>query len=59
MGSLPNGSGMSFGGPASDDPGTNLRAASVIWEWTAPGVREVVWPPQYADGPVLPLTPLS
>jgi ABC-type branched-subunit amino acid transport system substrate-binding protein len=43
MGGLPNGSGLQFAG-AGPDEGANLRAASVIWEWVAPGEREIVWP---------------
>jgi branched-chain amino acid transport system substrate-binding protein len=58
-GSLPNGSGLEFGPAASVSSGDNLRAASVIWEWTGPGQREVVWPPRFATGPVQVLTPLS
>src|SRR5262249_24590935 len=33
MGSLPNGSGLEFSGPGTRQPGSNLRALSVIWEW--------------------------
>jgi len=32
--------------------GENLRALSVIWEWTAPNTRSVVWPPSYATNPI-------
>lgn len=49
-GALPNGSGLEFG-PAGSGP-DNLRATSVIWEWTRPGVREVVWPPAFATAPI-------
>ena len=46
-GGLPNGSGLEFAleGP---DEGSNIRAASVIWEWVAPGQRAIVWPPNQA-----------
>lgn len=52
LGSLPNGSGLEFGAPGTPDAGANLRAASVIWEWTSGGRRAVVWPPQYATAPI-------
>jgi branched-chain amino acid transport system substrate-binding protein len=57
IGSLPNGSGLDFGSPGGPDAGSNLRAASVIWEWVSPGDREVVWPPRFAYAPlrVLPI----
>ncbi len=41
QGSLPNGSGLRFGAPGSPDAGYNLAAASVIWEWVAPGQAAV------------------
>ncbi len=56
-GSLPNGSGLAFGEPGTADAGQNLEAASVIWEWVAPGERQIVWPPQFATSPILPLDP--
>ena len=52
MGALPNGSGLAFGAPGSSGAGENLRALSVIWEWTAPNTRSVVWPPAYATSPI-------
>ena len=55
MGALPNGSGLAFGAPGSSGAGENLRALSVIWEWTAPNTRSVVWPPAYATSPIEPL----
>jgi branched-chain amino acid transport system substrate-binding protein len=55
-GSLPNGSGLRFGGPGSSDAGDNLAAASVIWEWVAPGRAAVIWPPAFASDPVDPST---
>lgn len=54
-GELPNGSGLSFAGPGTEDAGANLRAASVIWEWVRPGVRAIVWPPHYATHEVQPI----
>lgn len=50
-GGLPNGSGLRFAPPGSPDAGSNLAAASVIWEWVDVGERAVVWPPQYATQP--------
>jgi branched-chain amino acid transport system substrate-binding protein len=57
MGSLPNGSGVRFSGPGSPEPGSNLRALSVIWEWVGVRHRAVVWPLRYATTPIraLPL----
>lgn len=52
LGSLPNGSGLHFGAPGSVRAGENLNALSVIWEWTAPNTRQVVWPPSYATSPI-------
>jgi len=47
-GALPNGSGLEFAGPGTPQPGANLRAQSVIWEWVGVRERAVVWPPRYA-----------
>jgi branched-chain amino acid transport system substrate-binding protein len=47
-GSLPNGSGLEFAGPSAPDPGANLRAASVIWEWVGLNREAIVWPPGLA-----------
>ena len=55
MGALPNGSGLAFGPPGTSGAGENLRALSVIWEWTAPDTRSVVWPPAYATSPITSL----
>jgi branched-chain amino acid transport system substrate-binding protein len=57
MGALPNGSGLELSGPGSPQPGSNLRALSVIWEWVGVRRRAVVWPPRYATHPIqaLPL----
>jgi branched-chain amino acid transport system substrate-binding protein len=51
-GGLPNGSGLRFGAPGDADPGANLRAATVIWEWVGVRNRQVTWPPQFATAPV-------
>jgi hypothetical protein len=48
QGALPNGSGLRFA-PGSSE---NLAATSVIWEWVAPGRRQVVWPPAFATAPL-------
>jgi hypothetical protein len=48
QGSLPNGSGLSFGAAGSADAGQNLAAASVIEEWVGLDQRAVVWPPAFA-----------
>ena len=53
-GSLPNGSGLRFGAPGTPDAGDNLAAASVIWEWVAPGEAAVIWPPAFATQPMDP-----
>jgi branched-chain amino acid transport system substrate-binding protein len=51
VGSLADGSGIDF--PASGPAvGENQAAASVIWEWVAPGKEVVVWPPAFATRPV-------
>jgi branched-chain amino acid transport system substrate-binding protein len=57
-GSLPNGSGLRFGASGSATAGSNLLAASVIWQWQHPGRNAVVWPERYATSPVLPLDPV-
>jgi ABC-type branched-subunit amino acid transport system substrate-binding protein len=48
-GALANGGGLDLAGPGSIDPGANLAAAGVIWEWVAPRTRAVVWPPSMAN----------
>ncbi|HEU5002794.1 MAG TPA: ABC transporter substrate-binding protein [Actinomycetota bacterium] len=52
MGALPNGSGLQFGTRGTASAGENVRALSVIWEWTAPNTRAVVYPPAYATAPI-------
>jgi branched-chain amino acid transport system substrate-binding protein len=56
-GGLPNGSGLEFAPPGGTDAGANLRAASVIWEWTRVNRREVTWPPQFATAAIATLRP--
>jgi hypothetical protein len=57
MGSLPNGSGVSFGAPGSPFAGSNVRAAAIVEEWTGVDQRKTVWPPRLAEADVsaLPL----
>ena len=56
-GGLPNGSGLEFAPPGGVDAGANLRAASVIWEWTKVNRREVTWPPQFATAGIAAVHP--
>jgi branched-chain amino acid transport system substrate-binding protein len=56
-GGLPNGSGLEFAPPGGVDAGANLRAASVIWEWTEVNRREVTWPPQFATAEIAAVHP--
>ena len=55
-GALPNGSGLEFAPPGTIDPGANLRAASVIWEWVGVNQRAVVWPVQFATAKIAPIS---
>jgi branched-chain amino acid transport system substrate-binding protein len=57
VGSLPNGSGVQFAPAGGVDAGANVRAASVIWEWTRVNQRQVTWPPQFATAPIATLRP--
>jgi branched-chain amino acid transport system substrate-binding protein len=54
-GTLANGGGVDLAPPGSPEPGANRAAASVIWEWVAPGQRAVVWPPAFATHAITPL----
>jgi branched-chain amino acid transport system substrate-binding protein len=56
-GGLPNGSGIQFAPPGGADAGANLRAASVIWEWTKVNQRQVTWPPQFATAEIAAIRP--
>jgi hypothetical protein len=58
VGTLANGGGLDLSPPGARDAGDNLRAASVIWEWVAPGQRAIVWPKPFATQPLVPLTPV-
>lgn len=51
-GALPNGSGLAYGPPGTQEASTNLRATSVIWEWVGLNTRAVVWPPAFATHPI-------
>jgi ABC-type branched-subunit amino acid transport system substrate-binding protein len=55
LGGLPDGSGLELVGATGGDPGANLRASSVIWEWIGVNRRAVVWPPRFATAPITPL----
>jgi branched-chain amino acid transport system substrate-binding protein len=57
-GTLPNGSGLRFGEPGGGTAGANVLAASVVWQWQAPGESAVVWPARYATSPIRMLDPL-
>jgi hypothetical protein len=58
IGSLPNGSGLQFGDAGTAAAGANVLAASVVWQWQAPGEYAVVWPPRYATSRIEPIDPL-
>lgn len=58
IGSLPNGSGLQFGDAGTATAGANVLAASVVWQWQAPGEYAVVWPPRYATSRIEPIDPL-
>jgi ABC-type branched-subunit amino acid transport system substrate-binding protein len=45
-----NGGGIKFGGPASTDPGQNLRAPSVVGQWQSVGQMRTVYPAGFANG---------
>jgi ABC-type branched-subunit amino acid transport system substrate-binding protein len=52
-GALPNGSGLALAPAGAVDAGDNRAATSVIWEWVAPAVRAVVWPPAFATSSIV------
>jgi branched-chain amino acid transport system substrate-binding protein len=56
VGGLPNGSGLEFSPPGATDPGANLLAATVIWEWLGVEQRAVVWPQQFATAAIKPIS---
>lgn len=51
VGALPNGSGLDV------STGDNARAVSVIWQWTRPGYRTIVWPPAFAWDDIQAIAP--
>jgi branched-chain amino acid transport system substrate-binding protein len=55
-GGLPNGSGLEFSPPGATDPGANMLAATVIWEWLGVEQRAVVWPQRFATAPIRPIS---
>ena len=59
IGGLPNGSGLRFGPAGSADGDSNLRAVSVVEQWTGKEEPVVVWPERFVEQPVhlLPLGP--
>jgi branched-chain amino acid transport system substrate-binding protein len=57
-GSLANGGGLDLAPPGTVDAGANRRPAGLIEEWVSPGKKAVVWPPAFANHPVVAL-PLS
>jgi branched-chain amino acid transport system substrate-binding protein len=59
VGGLPNGSGLRFGAAGTDAADSNLRATSVIEQWTGETEPVVVWPRRFVEEPVrlLPLGP--
>jgi branched-chain amino acid transport system substrate-binding protein len=59
LGGLPNGSGLRFGAAGTPEADTNLRAASVVEQWTGGPEPVVVWPRRFVSEPVrlLPLGP--
>src|SRR5918995_7272709 len=58
IGSLPNGSGLQFGGAGTATAGANVLAASVVWQWQGPGAEAAGWPPRYATSRIEPIDPL-
>ncbi|MHB8463286.1 MAG: ABC transporter substrate-binding protein [Acidimicrobiales bacterium] len=53
VGTLANGGGLDIAPRGAPDAGNNRDAASVIWEWVAPGQEAVVWPAAFATHPVV------
>src|SRR4029453_11869072 len=51
-GGLPTGSGLDFAGPGGTDPGANIAAASVIWQWTAVNRRQGTLAPPFPTPPL-------
>ncbi|MBV8981726.1 MAG: ABC transporter substrate-binding protein [Acidimicrobiia bacterium] len=53
IGTLANGGGLDIAPAGAADAGNNRNAAGVIWEWVAPNVEKVVWPPAFATHDVV------
>ncbi|MBV8986067.1 MAG: ABC transporter substrate-binding protein, partial [Acidimicrobiia bacterium] len=53
IGTLANGGGLDIAPAGAADAGNNRNAAGVIWEWVAPNVEKVVWPPPFATHDVV------
>ncbi len=53
IGSLPNGSGLTFASPGGPDGRANLLASTVIWEWVKSYTRAVVWPEMFATHAII------
>jgi branched-chain amino acid transport system substrate-binding protein len=58
FGGLPNGSGLRFGDIGTAEAGSNVRAASVVEQWTGPEEMSILWPARFADPNAEPI-PLS
>jgi branched-chain amino acid transport system substrate-binding protein len=58
FGGLPNGSGLRFGDVGTTEAGSNVRAASVVEQWTGPDEMSILWPARFADPNAEPI-PLS
>jgi branched-chain amino acid transport system substrate-binding protein len=54
-GALANGGGLDLAPPGAVDAGANRRPAGVIEEWVSPGKKATVWPPAFANHPVVAL----
>jgi branched-chain amino acid transport system substrate-binding protein len=59
VGGLPSGGGLDLAPPGSFDAGENRRADSVIEQWVNPHAMPVVWPPAFAERPILALDPMA
>jgi branched-chain amino acid transport system substrate-binding protein len=59
VGGLPSGGGLDLSPPGTFDAGQNRRADSVIEQWISPHEMPVVWPPAFAEAPILPVDPMA
>jgi branched-chain amino acid transport system substrate-binding protein len=55
FGALPNGSGLRFGATGTAESGSNLRAASVVEQWTGPDEMSILWPARFSDPDAEPI----